>query len=99
MKYIIEVGALIGGSISILAYWPQIRHLIKVKNSTGISLSAWYAWSLSNLVLLAYAIYIKDIVFTILEVLFVFLCLSIVVLTYKYRIKKWKYHTTGYRII
>ncbi len=88
MKYIIEVGALIGGGIGILAYWPQIRHLIKVKNSTGISLFAWYTWFLSNLVLLAYSIYIKDIVFTVLEVLFVFLCLSIIVLTYKYRIKK-----------
>ena len=88
LKYIIEAGAIIGGGIGILAFLPQIRHLIKIKDSTGMSLIAWYSWTFSNLVLLAYAIYIKDIVFTVLQIIFTFLCISIIMLTYKYRIKK-----------
>lgn len=85
MKYFIEIGALIGTGIGILAYWPQIKHLIKIKNSTGISVMAWYAWLISNIILLFYAIYIKDIVFLITQALFTFLCALMILLTYKYR--------------
>lgn len=42
IKNILALGAVVGGIISIIAYLPQIRHLIKVKDSTGIGVFAWY---------------------------------------------------------
>lgn len=84
-KYFIQIGALIGTGIGILAYWPQINHLIKIKNSIGISIMAWYAWLISNIILLFYAIYINDIVFLITQALFSFLCAWMILLAYKYK--------------
>ncbi len=88
IKYIIEAGALIGGGFGLIAYWPQIKHLLRVKNAAGISLSAWYLWLLGNIFPLIYAIYISDRVFIILQALYVGLCAWMIVLVYKYKNRK-----------
>ncbi len=82
---ILAIGAVIGGVIGITAYLPQFYHLIKVKDSTGISVLAWYAWLLGNILLLVYAIAIKNTSYTIVEILFCFANLLMIIFTYKYR--------------
>lgn len=84
---ILAVGAVIGGIISILAYLPQIRHLVKVKDSTGISIFAWYVWLFGNILLLVYAIAIFNISYIIVEIIFCLANLTMIFLTYKYRRK------------
>jgi len=85
IKFIIESFSLIGGMIGVSGYLPQATKLFKEKNSLGVSKLAWYAWLLSNIILLYYATYIKDIVFTILQALSVIFCLTILILAYKYK--------------
>jgi len=82
---ILAIGAVIGGIIGITAYLPQFYHLIKVKDSTGISIWAWYAWLVGNILLLAYAIVIINTSYIIVEALFVLANIIMIILTYKYR--------------
>jgi len=84
---ILAIGAVIGGIIGITAYVPQILHLVKVKDSTGISILAWFAWLLGNILLLAYAISIMNNSYIIVETLFCLANVILIVLTYKYRRK------------
>lgn len=84
---ILAIGAIIGGIIGITAYIPQILHLIKVKDSTGISIIAWYAWLFGNILLLAYAISIVNTSYIIVETLFCLANLILIILTYKYKRK------------
>jgi uncharacterized protein with PQ loop repeat len=62
---------LVGSIISISGSFPMLIHLVKVKDSTGQSLTAWYIWMLSNFFLLAYAVYINEPVFMFLQFLWV----------------------------
>ena len=87
-KVFIELVSSIGTVINVVAYFPQIIELLKKKDSTGNSLVAWYMWLIANVILAAYAIYIADPVFTILEVLYVLLNFVTIVLVHKYRVKK-----------
>jgi len=82
---ILAIGAVIAGIIGGIAYLPQITHLIKIKNSTGISVIAWLLWTGENLLLLVYAISIMNITFIIVEIIFSLACLIMVILTLKYR--------------
>lgn len=75
------------GIIGIVAYIPQVWHLIKVKNSEGISLIAWFSWLSGNILLLAYAISIKDMPYIIDYVLFCIANSTIIILTLKYKKK------------
>jgi uncharacterized protein with PQ loop repeat len=85
IKAIIESLSLVGGMIGIAGYLPQVTKLLKEKKSLGVSSLAWYAFLLSNIILLYYAIYIKDIVFTTLQTLSVIFCITIIILVYKYK--------------
>jgi len=82
---ILAYGAIIGGVIGISAYIPQFIHLIKVKESTGISVFAWWMWFGGNFLLLAYAINIGNIPYTIVEVLACGANLLMISLAYKYK--------------
>ncbi|MBU1018510.1 MAG: PQ-loop repeat-containing protein [Patescibacteria group bacterium] len=55
-----------GNTLEIIAYMPQIRHLYKEKNSTGVSLGSWMTWLVGDLLLLIYAIHLMDPVFIML---------------------------------
>lgn len=60
---------LIGGIIGISGYLPQIRKLIKVKKSSQFSILGWAIWLVSGVMLLVYAVSIKDFVYITLEIL------------------------------
>lgn len=84
---IIEFSTLIGGSLTAVAYFPQLAKMVKYKNSRGHSLIAWYLWLLGVITILIYAFYIKDLVLITLHVLYA-VCISLVIyLIYKYRVK------------
>ncbi len=69
MEIILKNLGLIGSIIFAAAYIPQIIHLIKIKDSTGISISSWLIWLLGAVLLLIYAVHLHDIVFLILTIL------------------------------
>jgi uncharacterized protein with PQ loop repeat len=81
---ILAVGAIIGGIIGIAAYVPQVFHMIKVKSAKGISLLAYSSWLFGNLLLLIYAISIKDIPYTIVNSLYCTANILVIILTIKY---------------
>ena len=56
-----------GTALVIVAYLPQIAHLIKEHCSAGISCVAFGMWGLGGLLLLSYAISLGDPVFTVLQ--------------------------------
>jgi len=58
---------LIGTALVIIAYLPQILHLVKGQCSAGISLKAYVMWLASSLLLFAHAFSINDPVFIALQ--------------------------------
>ena len=85
---IFAIGAIVAGVIAIVAYVPQVKHLVEVKDSKGISVLAWSTWLLCNALLLAYAISIKNIPYLVADGLSCLANLTIIVLTIKYKNKK-----------
>ena len=67
------------------AYIPQILHLLKVKDSTGIDIFAWSIWLFGALILVVYAIHEKDIVFTTLTGLESIALFTVIVLSIRYK--------------
>jgi len=82
---ILAIGAVVAGVIGIAAYIPQFLHLVRVKDSSGISLIAWFSWLSGNILLLAYAISIKNTPYIIDYVAFCIANLTIIILTFKYK--------------
>ncbi len=76
---------LIGALIFASAYIPQIVHLVKVKDSTGISISSWFIWLFGALLLVVYAMYLKDMVFLVLTVSETIALITTIVLAFKYK--------------
>ncbi len=85
LKIILPSLGLLGGIIGLFAYWPQISKLIKVRRSDQLSILTWAAWVFANLLLLVYAISIKDFVYIILESLHTFFLLLIFILIIVYK--------------
>jgi uncharacterized protein with PQ loop repeat len=57
----------LGTGLVIVAYLPQIRHLIKERCSGGISIKAYCIWFVAALLILVHAIGIQDPVFIVLQ--------------------------------
>jgi uncharacterized protein with PQ loop repeat len=87
-KIIFQNIGFIGALISISAYFPQITHLIKVKNSTGVNPVSLFIWLFGNLMVLVYSFYINDIVFIILAILEGALLITTIFLSIKYKNKQ-----------
>jgi uncharacterized protein with PQ loop repeat len=64
---IYQILGFIGSGLVILAYIPQIRHLIKEHCSSGISRYAYVLWLIAAVLLLLHAIMIQDAVFIVLQ--------------------------------
>ena len=54
-------------ALSVVAYLPQIDHLIKEHCSAGLSPRAYFMWVVSAVLLLAYSIAQDDLVFVALQ--------------------------------
>ena len=67
MNVSIEWLGFAGMAVCVLAYLPQIIHLIKEHCSAGLSPGAYCMWGLAALLLLAYAIAKRDVVFISLQ--------------------------------
>lgn len=78
---------LIGTIIFVSAYLPQIKHLFKVKDSTGISIFSWSIWLFGALLLFTYAIHNHDVIFITLTSLESLALLTVIVLAIKYKKK------------
>lgn len=85
---IFEIIGLIGGIIGYVGYLPQITHLVKVKDSIGVSKRAWYVWAFSSLLLLIYALYIVNRLYIFLGFLGLLLNIITIILIHKYGKKK-----------
>jgi len=58
---------IVGTGLVILAYLPQLIHLVKERCSAGLSIGAYVIWSVAALLLLIYAISRNDPVFIALQ--------------------------------
>ena len=79
--------SLLASLVFVYAYIPQILHLIRVKDSTGIDIPAWVTWFCSALVLTVYAVHQKDIVFVTLTALESLALCTVIVLSIRYKRK------------
>jgi lipid-A-disaccharide synthase-like uncharacterized protein len=84
---ILQSLGLIGTAIYVSAYLPQIIHLLRVKNSTGISIPSWIIWSVGALMLFSYAIYQKDAIFILLTTLEFLSLVTGIILAIRYKQK------------
>ena len=74
-----------GSLLVLIAYFPQIIHLIKEKCSAGISRRAFFIWLVSSTLLVVHSVIIKDMVFILLQL--VNLLCTAVILFYAGRYK------------
>ena len=56
-----------GTALCIFAYCPQVIHLIKERCSAGLSVGAYCSWGFAAVLLLSYAISMRDPVFIVLQ--------------------------------
>lgn len=68
LEYFFQSLGFIGAIIGLSAYVPQMIHLLKTKDSTGVSILSWSIWLFGALLLIIYAVYIRDIVFMMLTI-------------------------------
>lgn len=80
-----EILGLAGTALVVIAYIPQINHLIKEKCSSGISLKAFLLWFIASLFFLVHAVAIKDLVFTLVTMTELGLSGAVLRLTNKYK--------------
>jgi uncharacterized protein with PQ loop repeat len=74
-----------GTALVILAYVPQIAHLVRQRCSAGLSAGAYLLWGIAAMLLLGYALATGDPVFTALQVYQVGAAVSICLLSRRYR--------------
>ncbi len=87
METILSYLGLAGSIIFTSAYIPQLVHLVKVKDSTGISITSWIIWLVGALLMFVYALHLRDVVFLLLTVLESIFLLTTIVLAVLYRKK------------
>jgi uncharacterized protein with PQ loop repeat len=63
-----ELVGLLGTGLVIIAYVPQVHHLIKEHCSAGISVRAYGIWFIASVLFLIHAVSIEDLVFTMVQI-------------------------------
>ena len=63
-----QILGFIGTGLVVVAYVPQIHHLLKEHCSAGISIRAYALWFSASLLFLVHAIMIRDVVFISVQV-------------------------------
>ena len=56
-----------GTALVVIAYLPQIYHLLVQKCAWGISILTWVIWLIGSLLLLMYCILRRDILFSVVQ--------------------------------
>jgi uncharacterized protein with PQ loop repeat len=92
---IYQILGFIGSGLVILAYVPQIRHLIKERCSAGISRYAYVLWLTAAVLLLIHAVMINDTVFITLQAISVLATGLILFFAEKYRYGLCPIHKTS----
>jgi hypothetical protein len=82
---VFELVGVVGISIGVLAYLPQVVHLAHEHCSAGISSRAWAMWLTSSVLVGALALYRLDPVFIALQATSLTSAAVIVVLARRYR--------------
>jgi uncharacterized protein with PQ loop repeat len=75
----------VGTALVIMAYLPQVVHLIKERCSWGISLSAYALWFVAGILICAHALSLNDPVFIVLQGYNVAATATIAVFAKKYK--------------
>ncbi len=75
----------IGMALVVLAYFPQIIHLVNEHCSAGLSFRAYVIWGMAAILLLSYAISQRDVVFIVLQSYQLVATALICVFTHKYK--------------
>ena len=57
----------VGTALVVVAYLPQIYHLLVKKCAWGISILTWIIWLIGSLLLLAYCILRRDFLFIVVQ--------------------------------
>lgn len=78
-------GIIVAELVSLTAYIPQYLHLLKIKDSTGISVTSWWLWFVCNFIYLIYGIFTGDIYLIIAFSIAVLENIIMIILTYKYK--------------
>ena len=80
-----EVLGILGIAISLLAYVPQVIHLVREHCSDGVSGRAWAMWLTSGLLIGALALHRRDPVFIMLQASSLTSTAVILFLSHRYR--------------
>lgn len=62
-----EVIGWVGTALVIIAYYPQIHHLIVERCAWGISVLTWLIWLIASGLLLAYCIFRRDVLMGVVQ--------------------------------
>lgn len=74
----------IGTLIVAIGYLPQIVHIAREGCSAGVSISAWYLWLLSSVLIAAHAFVVFDVVFMALQAVNMVAIATVIVLAKRY---------------
>jgi uncharacterized protein with PQ loop repeat len=86
-----------GTALVIVAYLPQVTHLVREQCSAGVSSGAYFLWGLAAVLLLSYAIAQSDPVFSALQLYQVAATGTIFLLSRYYRGSLCELHGGGSR--
>jgi uncharacterized protein with PQ loop repeat len=100
MSYLIlNLSGFIGTGLVVIAYAPQIRHLIKEHCSAGISIVAYSLWFASAILFLIHATIIWDVVFISVQVVNLIATCIIMIYWKKYQQQMCSTHLARYRTL
>lgn len=85
MTEIIQIVYLISSAIGIIAMIPQLKRLITMKQSDGLSLTTWGTWACCQMVSFAYAASIGAHAYMVVGAVWITFYWTMVVLIIKYR--------------
>lgn len=92
----IQTVYLFSSAIGILAMIPQIRKLIVVKQSDGLSLTTWVTWGCCQVVSFLYAISVGATAYMYVNVAWITFYITMVFLIIKYRKRRGLIETVAY---
>ncbi|MGH9871561.1 MAG: PQ-loop repeat-containing protein [Pyrinomonadaceae bacterium] len=58
----------IGTALVVIAYYPQIHHLLAERCAWGISVSTWVIWLVASVLLLSYCIFRQEVLLSVVQV-------------------------------